>query len=288
LDLVGSSINQKFRNLRRPFGDKFSAGSCASFYVETINETPYQDNLEMIFDLIAPMDHTKYGDYDATGLALTGAYSNTFGTQDLPIVLDDTRRQWRLNICPDGDDRDFISRGQRFAGKCSDHSKTLGPGEAPMAGRPLSEECTGLWDADGDASTADIARIWIPPLMDEREVPQQHSGYLYCNVGVRFASKCEDAYGLWGAAVKGYVWDNETMGSNLCSDYNPLTKKFPSSPSCWTKAIPEILDGSQDMESGIMFAYESVLKRDVLIPCLSFHPTEDLCKLNPCAGGTGY
>jgi hypothetical protein len=234
LDMVGTDVNKKFRSVHR--GNGASAGSGASFYVEVVNETPYGDNLELLMELTPPNDDVaSLGQNDFTGLRfeVEGEHASTGAGIALPLLMDDQRRMFRIDVTPTGgDDRNFLARQARF-------------------------DTLGTLDAQGNA-------------MD---------GYTYCNLAIKVWSACEYDYFL-ASMVKGSVKvdDSQTM----CSEFDAEgSKTFPNSASCYVDVLPEIFDGTA--AGGHKFSYEEPLTRKVLIPCLSFHPTENTCERNPCS-----
>lgn len=135
LDLHGSDVADKARNVVRDHADTANGGTltgaadavgtCVSFYVEVVNETPYGDNMEMLMELTPPTDSNMQtgitregmGYNDITGITMTSgvSFSGVSAMQELPILLDDQRKRYRVDLCPQsGDDRDFITRGARM------------------------------------------------------------------------------------------------------------------------------------------------------------------------------
>jgi len=104
LDMIGSETLSDVRSVQRVQGAE--AGTCASFYIEGKNLSPYGDILDLLWQLT-----TEQYDEDAslTGLRLEVddiGSRKWFGstTQLLKEKL------WRVNICPEKDERDFEER----------------------------------------------------------------------------------------------------------------------------------------------------------------------------------
>ena len=115
LDLTGADTDTKRRKAVRQNGE-----SCVSFYVEVLNETPYDDALALKLSLEAPIETEKYGYNDLAGLHmfLNGESDGSGSLEDLPMMYGPygERRRWRVDICPFGDsERDFAAREARLA-----------------------------------------------------------------------------------------------------------------------------------------------------------------------------
>ena len=111
-----------------------------------------------------------------------------------------------------------------------------------------------------------------------------HSGHLFCNLQIGWYEMCEFNE-MWGraGAYKGARYRPSEM--QLCDSVDMVGERtFLDSVSCWKKVLPDVFNGEDEVHTGnYEFAYEEVLQRKVLIPCLSFGST-DLCASNPCRG----
>eukprot|EP00941_MAST-03F_sp_MAST-3F-sp1_P004751 g4751.t1 len=280
LDLVGDSTSLKARSVSVPKGS--SEGTCASFYLNVINESPYEERLELIIDILPPEDVDIFGKFDYQGLILGGAYQNVIGGEYLPMMSYGTRL-FRLNICPD-DDRGFKAREERMKGKCNDRF------EDDKKTRRTIDSCIGNYDHDNNIETEQVPRVWKEGVLDMNGAAM--SGYVYCNVPIMVGSKCEDptVYNSGSADTdieNGHIIE-EGMEMEMCSNYDMVNERtFQPRSGCFNKILPEIFDGNSAIGNGLQYVVEQPLMRKVLIPCLNFDPTQDRCKDNPCRGMHG-
>lgn len=229
LDMTGSDANSKARSIARQVGA--DVGTCAAAFVEVVNETPYDDDLELWMELTPPKSNNGGDPNDFTGIHFT---TDGLDMPYLAMLYDDERRRYRAEFCPSGeDDRTFIARGEKFT-------------------------ANNVLDANGAAM----------------------SGYLFCNLGIDVYSKCEHPV-EWGW-TKGGVFD--ASKHTICSADPVASRTFESSVTCFEYAAENIFTGSDASTGNYRFVEEKPLKRQVLIPCLSFDPSTNLCDANPCDG----
>lgn len=240
LDLHGSDVADKARNVVRDHADTANGGTltdaadavgtCVSFYVEVVNETPYGDNMEMLMELTPPTDSNMQtgitregmGYNDITGITMTSgvSFSGVSAMQELPILLDDQRKRYRVDLCPQsGDDRDFITRGARMQAMNDD--------------------------------------LVDPRTTTDKDGTDFNNGYVYCNLGIKVWSKCE--YEYWASSyVKG---KNRADDDHMCADANPLVGAMETSSSCYTPVLDNIFDGVDF--GGAQYVYEEPLTQMV-------------------------
>jgi len=249
LDMSGSDVYKKARNIQRPNGA--GAGSCASAYVEVVNESPYGDNLELMMELVAGTDSgISLGDNDITGLQLQ---ADGVLMPHLDMLMDDERRRYRITLCPSGgDDRDFVARGERM-------------------------------DAVNADATLDNIHHDKPPQAD------WNNGYVYCNVGIKVWSVCE--YEYWASSfVKGSEYKAGMTMCSTADPKSGTFEESASCWNNVLPEIFDGKSGNADtgyieeFGANTRFMYEEPLYRMVHIPCLSFDPSGDGCASNPCEG----
>eukprot|EP00941_MAST-03F_sp_MAST-3F-sp1_P003154 g3154.t1 len=230
LDLSGSTISNKSRNIVRASGDDYPGdGGCVEFYMDFVNNSPYADKLNFEARLVPPLDTDKYGTYDFDGLTLNIVSTDSSqGIEiDMPVSEPFEERRWLLRLCPE--ERDLAARHERFA-------------------------ASGLLDEAGNV----------------------HSGYLFCNLGLKLSSQCERPMPYW----KGVEFDaNDDY--TMCSSSTDFEKMQKNSDVCYSDILPEIFGTG---ETGT-FLVEEKIDASTLIHCLSFDSETDLCsaEVDPCA-----
>eukprot|EP00941_MAST-03F_sp_MAST-3F-sp1_P003106 g3106.t1 len=136
MDLKGVEGNYKWRTLARgnvaDGNAPESSGECVTFFVDVMNQSPFDDGLDFFLELKSPADTDKFGQFDIAGLVLKmQGGSLTMLPGDTGIKLPQSEgseiRRWDIQICPD--ERVLEARQEKF-----DNDGTLDASGNPMSG----------------------------------------------------------------------------------------------------------------------------------------------------------
>ncbi|GMH50896.1 hypothetical protein TL16_g00893 [Triparma laevis f. inornata] len=102
------------RSIARQQDGDSAKGACANFFIEVVNQTPYDDALALMLELVDPGYETvaTLGENDIIGLSMEAD-----GEGKLPDLSDiEGTRRYRVEVCPSGgDDRVFDARNTEMS-----------------------------------------------------------------------------------------------------------------------------------------------------------------------------